>query len=64
METTIMENQMEKNMENEMEYVGVIYYSSFHLLRRSRHFSFLAASISFPSSLHNPNITPIKPYNI
>ena len=24
METTIMENQMEKNMENEMEYIGVI----------------------------------------
>ena len=24
METTIMENQMEKKMENEMEYIGVI----------------------------------------
>ena len=24
METTIMENQMEKIMENEMEYIGVI----------------------------------------
>ena len=24
METTITENQMEKNMENEMEYIGVI----------------------------------------
>ena len=30
METTIMENQMGKKMENEMEYIGVIYYSSFH----------------------------------
>ena len=30
METTLMENQMEKKMENEMEYIGVIYYSSFH----------------------------------
>ena len=30
MESTIMENQMEKKMENEMEYIGVIYYSSFH----------------------------------
>ena len=29
METTIMENQMEKKMENEMEYIGVIYYSSY-----------------------------------
>ena len=29
METTIMENQMEKKMENEMEYIEVIYYSSF-----------------------------------
>ena len=25
METTTMENQMEKKMENEMEYIGVIY---------------------------------------
>ena len=24
METTIMENQMEKNMENDMEYIGAI----------------------------------------
>ena len=32
METAIMENQMEKKMENEMEYIGVIYYSSFHFL--------------------------------
>ena len=39
METTIMENQMEKKMENEMEYIGVIlklywifHYSSFHFL--------------------------------
>ena len=24
METTVMENQMEKNMENEMKYIGVI----------------------------------------
>ena len=32
METTIMENQMEKKMENEMEHIGVIYYSSFHFL--------------------------------
>ena len=31
-ETTIMENQMEKKMENEMEYIGVIYYSTFHCL--------------------------------
>ena len=35
METTIMENQMEKKMENEMEYIGVIYYSSFHFLFHS-----------------------------
>ena len=27
METTIMENQMEKKMDNELEYIGVIYYS-------------------------------------
>ena len=25
METTIMENQMEKKMENDMEYIGVCY---------------------------------------
>ena len=35
METIIMENQMEKKMENEMEYIGVIYYSSFHFLFHS-----------------------------
>ena len=29
METTIVENQMEEEMENEMEHIGVIYYSSF-----------------------------------
>ena len=28
METTITENQMEKKMENEMEYIGVIYASN------------------------------------
>ena len=28
METTIMESQMEKNMENEMKYIGIIYCSS------------------------------------
>ena len=32
METAIMENSMEKKMENEMQYIGVIYYSSFHFL--------------------------------
>ena len=35
METTIMENQMEKNMENEMEYIGVILGLYFKATRAS-----------------------------